>query len=231
MTKPLLFLALAVALVSTQFPVYSQTDRHSDVYSVSEPPNLGILQDSIRSYIKSGAYEKGIAEVIDSAMSFVEAHYPNVKNPAIVLDIDETSLSNAQFEYRYGFGFNTTLWNAWVKEAAATAIKPMLELAKWAAQKHIAIFFITGRKQLSSELANDPTVINLKKVGYPRWAGLYFKNPEGKMTTAEFKTSVRKKITRKGYAVVANIGDQYSDLVGGYAEGKFKLPDPMYFIP
>jgi len=35
----------------------------------------------------------------------------------------------------------------------------------------------------------------------------------------------------KGYTIIANIGDQYSDLVGGYAEGEFKLPDPMYYIP
>jgi hypothetical protein len=42
---------------------------------------------------------------------------------------------------------------------------------------------------------------------------------------------VRKEITAKGYTIVANIGDQYSDLVVGCAEGKFKLPDPMYYIP
>ncbi|MCL5020441.1 MAG: HAD family acid phosphatase [Bacteroidetes bacterium] len=202
-----------------------------DIYSVPEPPNLGILQDSIRSYIKSGAYERGIAQVIDSAKSFVESCYRNAKNPAVVLDIDETSLSNVQFEYHYGFGFEISLWNTWVRKASASAIEPTLEFAKWAAQRHIAIFFISGREQLSANLSDDPTVINLKKVGYPRWAGLYFKNPKEKMTTAEFKTSVRKQITTEGYTIVANIGDQYSDLVGGYAEGKFKLPDPMYYIP
>jgi len=210
---------------------FSQLTAHSGIYSISEPPNLGILQDSIRSYIKSGAYERGIAQVIDSAKAFLESRYRNVKNPAIVLDIDETSLSNVGFEYRYGFGFEISLWNAWVKKASASAIRPTLELARWATQRHIAIFFISGREQLSANLSDDPTVINLKKVGYPQWTGLYFKNPKQKMTTAEFKTSVRKQITSEGYTIVVNIGDQYSDLVGGYAEGKFKLPDPMYFIP
>ena len=56
-------------------------------------------------------------------------------------------------------------------------------------------------------------------------------NDKEKMTTIEFKTSVRKEIAEKGYAIIADIGDEYSDLVGGYAEGKFKLPDPMYYIP
>ena len=224
-------LAFVVALASGSFTAHAQSYRDANVYSVPEPPNLGILQDSVRSYIKSGAYEKGIAEVIDSAKAFIMSRYKDVKKPAIVLDIDETSLSNIQFEYRYGFGFEPHLWNNWVKEAAATAIKPTLELTKWVAQRHIAVFFITGREELSASLPDDPTVKNLKQVGYQDWAGLYFKNPKKKMTTSQFKTAARKEITAKGFTIIANIGDQYSDLVGGYAKGKFKLPDPMYYIP
>jgi hypothetical protein len=30
---------------------------------------------------------------------------------------------------------------------------------------------------------------------------------------------------------VANFGDQYSDLKGGYADRTFKLPNPNYFLP
>ena len=232
-----LFVAIVVLFLSMPIGIHGQTGGTQNIFSVPEPANLGILQDSVRAYIKSGAYERGIAEVIDSARGFVESHYTAVKKPAIVLDIDETALSNMRFEYRYNFGFSSSLWNAWVKESAATAIEPTLELAKWAAARHIAIFFITGREQLSAKPADDPTVRNLKKVGYPDWAGLYFsegscgKDPKEKMTTIEFKTSVRKEIAEKGYTIIANIGDQYSDLVGGYAEGKFKLPDPMYYIP
>lgn len=227
----LLLITFVVVAASSLSTAYSQSNRHADVYSVPEPPNLGILQDSVMSYIKSGAYEKEIAQVIDSAKSFIESYYKAVKNPAIILDVDETSLSNIQFEYRYNFGFEDSVWNAWVKETSAAPIKPTLELAKWGARRHIAIFFITGRSQLSTRLNDDPTVKNLKKVGYPDWAGLYFKGPKKMMTTSEFKASVRKEITAKGYTIIANIGDQYSDFVGGYAEGKFKLPDPMYYVP
>jgi len=225
-----LLLALGVIIVSNFSVVRAQTASYTGVYSISEPPNLGVLQDSIQSYIKSGAYERGIAQVIDSARSFIESRYKNVKKPAIVLDIDETSLSNLQFEYRYNFGYNDLLWNAWVKKASATAIKPTLQLAKWAAQRLISIFFITGREQLSRNVASDPTVENLKKVGYPTWTGIDFKNSKN-ISTAEFKTSARKEIESEGYTIIANIGDQHSDFVGGYAERSFKLPDPMYYIP
>ena len=37
-------------------------------------------------------------------------------------------------------------------------------------------------------------------------------------------------IEKHGYDIVANVGDQQSDLDGGHADGDFKLPDPFYFI-
>jgi hypothetical protein len=30
--------------------------------------------------------------------------------------------------------------------------------------------------------------------------------------------------------IIANLGDQFSDLAGGYAERTFKLPNPFYSI-
>jgi acid phosphatase len=35
---------------------------------------------------------------------------------------------------------------------------------------------------------------------------------------------------RAGRTIIANIGDQMSDLNGGYAERTFKLADPFYLI-
>ncbi len=34
-----------------------------------------------------------------------------------------------------------------------------------------------------------------------------------------------------GYDIVANFGDQFSDLYGGYADRTFKVPNPMYYLP
>ena len=33
------------------------------------------------------------------------------------------------------------------------------------------------------------------------------------------------------HTIIANVGDQWSDLDGGFAERVFKLPNPVYFIP
>ena len=42
---------------------------------------------------------------------------------------------------------------------------------------------------------------------------------------------MRKEITQQGYDIVFSIGDQQSDLVGGYSDKTYKLPNPYYFIP
>ena len=33
-----------------------------------------------------------------------------------------------------------------------------------------------------------------------------------------------------GYLIILNVGDQESDLTGGFADRTFKLPNPFYFI-
>ena len=51
-------------------------------------------------------------------------------------------------------------------------------------------------------------------------------------SAADFKAPEREWIEGKlGYTIVVNVGDQWSDLAGGYSEGGFKLPNPFYHIP
>lgn len=49
--------------------------------------------------------------------------------------------------------------------------------------------------------------------------------------TADFKSQARQAIEADGHTIIANVGDQLSDLTGGYAERCFKVPNPFYFIP
>jgi hypothetical protein len=45
-----------------------------------------------------------------------------------------------------------------------------------------------------------------------------------------FKSGQRAALEAQGYRIVANVGDQESDLAGGHADRSFKLPNPFYFI-
>ncbi len=50
-------------------------------------------------------------------------------------------------------------------------------------------------------------------------------------SAATFKAPARKKLEDEGYKILVNIGDQESDLNGGFAENALKLPNPFYYIP
>ena len=50
-------------------------------------------------------------------------------------------------------------------------------------------------------------------------------------TTVQYKSGTRAHIENDlGYEIIANFGDQYSDLDGGYADRTYKLPNPTYFV-
>ena len=44
------------------------------------------------------------------------------------------------------------------------------------------------------------------------------------------KAPLRAEIERAGYTIIANMGDQPSDLFGGHAEKMFLLPNPFYRV-
>ena len=52
-----------------------------------------------------------------------------------------------------------------------------------------------------------------------------------KCSTVEYKAATRKHIQDSGETIVLNIGDQYSDLQGGYSMYTAKLPNPTYYLP
>ena len=69
-------------------------------------------------------------------------------------------------------------------------------------------------------------------MGYNKWNGLILKPADyHKKSVIPFKSSARKSVEAKGYTIIETIGDQYSDVKGGYADRGFKLPDPFYYIP
>lgn len=195
--------------------------------------NLDTLKQNIVKYHQSGQYEFDVAHVINQAKSYLSKRIrenkasSHPKKLAIVLDIDETSLSNYHDLEKLGFGGTSLQQNKAEGRADDTPINSTLALYKFAKENGVTVFFITGRK----EMYRDATVKNLKDVGYSSWAQLNLKpNNYSKPSVVDYKQSRRKAITQKGYDIVINIGDQYSDLAGGYSDRTYKLPDYMYYI-
>ena len=177
-------------------------------------------------YYNSGTYSDEINRVLEQAKSYLEDREA-VEKAAIVFDIDETVLSNFKFMEKYDFEFDISQWEAWASKHKARAIPGSLAFYNWAKKQGYAIFFVTGR----SEAAREGTIRNLKEAGFTGWKELIMRDDNDmKHPMAEYKTAVRKNIIRFGYHIVANIGDQDSDLTGGYADASFKLPNPFYEV-
>jgi acid phosphatase len=111
--------------------------------------------------------------------------------------------------------------------AQSTLIPPTMDVYNTAKDSGAAIFFITGRQ----ESQRAATERNLAAVGYRGYTELIME-PAGAhyISAADFKAPQRQKIEQDGYTVIANMGDQPSDLDGGFAERTFLLPNPFYRI-
>lgn len=157
-------------------------------------------------------------------MKHVATTYKEVRNPVIVLDIDETALSNAKLYLENNFNVTDEKWIEWKYSQKAVAIKPVLELYKMCKSMGIKVFFVTGRKKVDKDI----TISNLKKEGFDNFDGIFFRDPE--LSVGESKVKARKEIVGMGYTIIANIGDQLSDLLGGYSLKGFKLPNPLYYV-
>jgi len=219
---------LTAAACITGCSSLSQIDTRPVRTTYKTPQNLQFLQEEITAYYNSGGYEQGLQQVADVAIEYLKSCKNTPGKLAVVFDIDETALSNWQYEKDNDFGYSPKSWLKWKLKAACPPIKPTLEVYNQAKKQNIAIFFITG----GSSKYREATIRNLKNAGYSGWTKLIMEPADKHYHMAEnFKAPERKKIAEAGYRIILNMGDQYSDLIGGYADKTFKLPDPFYYVP
>ncbi|GAB78506.1 HAD family acid phosphatase [Austwickia chelonae] len=221
-------------------------------------PNIDVVRKTIRTYY--GADEKGIANPTTSPyrteMAGLTAQWTQQitqacssekaqgRKPAVVLDTDDTTLMT--YDMQDGamrFTFDPKLQDKWVKQGRYPATPGMLDLVRKVKASGCEILGVTGR-------TNDQaaaSVANLRKLGFPEFAPNaymtkwnkgaakpdYVKCAKDKCTTVEFKSSTRawlESAAGGNYQIVANFGDQYSDLIGGHGM-PIKLPNPTYYLP
>lgn len=201
------------------------------VVAKAEPPNLGVLKNEVQAYHDSGVYQKELDLVINRAHHYIVSraeHNNSHEKLAIVLDIDETSLSNYHALITSNFSTSNEQWQRFIRAANAPAIHGMLALYNDAKKHQVSVFFVTAR----NESQREATIKNLKKAGYTDWNGLYLKpNHDKQPSNIPFKSSARAKIQHKGFTIIACIGDQSSDCKGENAGRVFKLPNPYYIVP
>jgi hypothetical protein len=208
--------------------------------SMSQPLNLGELKLQLSDYKCSGQYDREVADTLSDAQAYIDLRADQVNHPAVVLDIDETSLSNWPEIVANDYGYIPSGAcrlagpcgdSAWELSAQSLVIAPTLRLFNEAQEKKVKVFFVTGRRDMPA--LRDATEKNLRAAKYDRWEGLFMRPPVSNdpfPNVQAFKTAMRAEIS-KNFTIIANIGDQRSDLDGGYAERTWKVPNPFYYIP
>ena len=195
-------------------------------FSTSRIVNLGVAKNAVQKYYESGEYDQECSKIIDGAIEHINKIKISPKS-VVVFDIDETALSNYQYTKSIGFGYIPKLWDEWMHEGRAPAIKETKRFYDYLISKNIHVIFLTGR----DESVREATRKNLIEQGYAKFDTLIMcsKN-ELQLPSAQFKTTKRNELAAKGYDIIACIGDQTGDLVGGNTGYKIKLPDYLYLL-
>jgi len=176
-------------------------------------------------------YQQEIEKKIQDAKEYLDRRLTTRKGVklAIVLDIDESALSNYESLKRMSFTKNPQAIASAFLLSEGTPITPILELYQYAHQHNVATFFICERPQIPEMVS--ATVKNLRQAGYDNWTKIFFRPINNdNLSTALFKQNARKQIADEDYVIILNIGDQPTDLEGGYSEVTIRLPNPYYQV-
>src|SRR3954469_1072824 len=232
-------------------------------------------------------YADEASKVADQGEHWLNAR-KKVSNRAIVLDVDDTTLTTWNYELYSNWDFNPTTNAQFVGLTGSTftgnafpATPGMVDLVNQAKGYGYSIFFLTGRgdsqhqvtiANLENDVAagfSDLTTVTISSKTIPEVDanyqaptpldsqhggfndGLFTKPPVGSYpaylnqpaycasaiaanascATIPYKSGTRAYIESQGYNIVANFGDQFSDLLGGFGDKTFKMPNPNYYLP
>jgi predicted secreted acid phosphatase len=238
-------------------------------HSAKQITNIDVLRQQIRNYygdpLGTGTFaadsnyaKEAESVAADGARKLAKraAWHKHGTQPAIVLDVDDTTLATWNYEIASNWAYNPVTNAAYVTGELFPPVPGMVQTVTQAASEGYAIFYLTGRPAVQEaatlgNLTSDgigvdagypaPTTLNDGEDGlftkpavadYPAYlTAACGGDPNGSCTTVHYKSATRAHIESLGYDIVANFGDQFSDLEGGYADKTFKLPNPNYFLP
>jgi hypothetical protein len=177
---------------------------HHQVTAASAKP-AATIRPADDDDVTEAQWISDVSTALAPADAYVEGRTasPSGQKLAMVFDIDNTALET----YFHPF------------DEPATG--PVLDLANYAHDHGVSLFFVTARPDFISSVSE----YSLTSAGYTV-NGVYGRDIGDLFEPVqEFKTDQRINIEKHGYTIIANIGNSATDLEGGHAERTFKLPD------
>lgn len=183
----------------------------------------------IEQFYESGAWKRETDAVTARALRHLRGAVRRARDPrklVAVFDIDDTALSS--YDCMKGGSFTNLQRRLCVLTGPHTTIAGTLKLVRFAQARRVRVAFVTGRPAA----VRASTLEQLSRAGFRGRFELRLRpDDDTRPSVVPFKASARKALQRGGRRVVINVGDQRSDLAGGFAQKTFKLPNPMYTLP
>jgi acid phosphatase len=135
---------------------------------------------------------------------------------AIILDVDETAVSNVDFQLTFERPFDNWKLEEWTSSTPATPIAGMKEFIDAGRAAGVTVFFITNRPCERIPGINDPcpqkksTIDDIAEVGIETDADHVFLSDEQGWNREK---SVRRDHIAENYRVIILIGDDLGDFV------------------
>jgi hypothetical protein len=179
------------------------------------------------AYMETGAYERDVRQIVDAirgpilarAFALSKSTKGNTA-PVVIFDIDDTLLSTCWGRRR------RVCPGGWLQP-----IEPVVDLHRQLRAAGVRTVLLTGRWTLQRE----QTLANLWRVGVAGWDHALFRDPRDAsayLLARDYKACQRARLAAAGYAIVAVIGDQHSDMAhdgpGGIID--VLLPNPFYTV-
>ncbi|RIY32926.1 5'-nucleotidase, lipoprotein e(P4) family [Psittacicella hinzii] len=212
-------LCLAALAAVTLSACSSSTNNEQVTTTTLNPEQLaGAYLVSATSWVQNAAEFRALSY---QAFNVATVAFDNAKNvrgkaKAVVVDLDETMISNGDFQAgvaKYGIPFSSKNWSKWEQTGQPVALPGALEFAKHVVSKGGVVYYVSNR----SEANLDYTKATLVALGFPGVTS----------QTVLLKGDVSSKESRFAKAqansnVVLYVGDNLRDFPEA---GKFKTKE------
>lgn len=194
----------------------------SVIYGI--PANLSVAKCKVENYYECGKYNKQINKIVDKAIKhFAKVACPSEKT--VIFDIDDTALSTFAVVKSIKYGYVDKITDRSELCANLPGIPATRRLYNFILDRGFHTVFLTGRAQDKYEA----TKWNLEKQGFTNFEAIIMREPhEIGVSAQKYKWERRRQLTQEGRIIAGTVGDQWSDLCGGYAGYQVKLPNLMY---
>lgn len=137
--------------------------------------------------------------------------------PAIIFDVDETVVSNAEFQLTLVPPFADRKLNAWNETHVAVPVPGVVEFARQARSMGVELFFVTNRPCIPDEMSGHPcpqkavTTEDISEAGIPVGEDRVMLSFEQPGWNKEKKN--RRDVIAAAYRVIMLVGDDLGDFI------------------